>query len=88
MLAKESPTVAEKLIYLRCTHNLMVAMGNEDYADSQRQASIALEVSTIYFWEYFFKFVILSLKKSVMCDMLLNGWMFCMFKLWGDVAGI
>ena len=44
VLIKESPSVAEKLIRLRCTHNLMVAMGNEDYADSQRQASIALEV--------------------------------------------
>ncbi|XP_071847248.1 armadillo-like helical domain containing protein 1 [Apostichopus japonicus] len=43
MLAKESPSVAEKLIYLRCTHHLMIAMGNEDYADSQRQASVALE---------------------------------------------
>lgn len=43
VLIKESPSVAEKLIRLRCTHNLMVAMGNEDYADSQRQASMALE---------------------------------------------
>lgn len=48
MLAKESPTVAEKLIYLRCTHHLMIAMGNEDYADSQRQASVALEVSQFF----------------------------------------
>ncbi|XP_072048315.1 armadillo-like helical domain containing protein 1 [Amphiura filiformis] len=43
ILVKESRPIAEKLIQLRCVHNLMVAMGNEDHADSQRQASITLE---------------------------------------------
>jgi len=32
------------LFQLRVVHNLMYAMGNMDYADSQRQASISLEV--------------------------------------------
>ena len=29
---------------MRVTHNLLYAMGNVDYADSQRQASLSLEV--------------------------------------------
>lgn len=43
ILARESNELAEKLIQLRVVHNLMYAMGNMDYADSQRQASISLE---------------------------------------------
>ena len=31
-------------LQLRVVHNLMCAMGNMDYADSQRQSSISLEV--------------------------------------------
>ncbi|CAG2202989.1 Armadillo-like helical domain containing protein 1 [Mytilus edulis] len=38
-----SNEIAEKLIQLRVTHNLLYTMGNMDYADSQRQASISLE---------------------------------------------
>ncbi|KAL8622431.1 hypothetical protein ACOMHN_034096 [Nucella lapillus] len=43
ILAGESNNQAEKLIQLRVVHNLLFAMGNSDYADSQRQASITLE---------------------------------------------
>ncbi|XP_063441619.1 armadillo-like helical domain containing protein 1 [Mytilus trossulus] len=43
ILARESNEIAEKLIQLRVTHNLLYTMGNMDYADSQRQASISLE---------------------------------------------
>ncbi|XP_045159982.1 armadillo-like helical domain containing protein 1 [Mercenaria mercenaria] len=43
ILARESNELAEKLIQLRVVHNLCYAMGNMDYADSQRQASISLE---------------------------------------------
>ena len=35
------------LFQLRVVHNLMYAMGNMDYADSQRQSSISLEVCYI-----------------------------------------
>ena len=37
--------IAESLVQLRVVHNLMYAMGNADYADSQRQAAISLGVS-------------------------------------------
>ncbi|XP_052775709.1 armadillo-like helical domain containing protein 1 [Mya arenaria] len=43
ILARDSNELAEKLIQLRVVHNLTYAMGNMDYADSQRQASISLE---------------------------------------------
>ncbi|XP_052258439.1 armadillo-like helical domain containing protein 1 [Dreissena polymorpha] len=43
ILARESNDLAEKLIQKRVVHNLMYAMGNMDYADSQRQSSISLE---------------------------------------------
>ncbi|XP_060562979.1 armadillo-like helical domain containing protein 1 [Ruditapes philippinarum] len=43
ILARESNELAERLIQLRVVHNLCYAMGNMDYADSQRQASISLE---------------------------------------------
>jgi hypothetical protein len=42
-LVRDMREIAEKLIQKRCVHNLMVAMGNEDHADGQRQASITLE---------------------------------------------
>lgn len=42
-LCKMSPELAERLVSLRVTHSLMFAMGNQDYADSQRQAAITLE---------------------------------------------
>ena len=44
VLSRESRAQAEALIQLRCVHSLMVAMGNTDYADSQRQAAITLAV--------------------------------------------
>ncbi|XP_046353431.1 armadillo-like helical domain containing protein 1 isoform X2 [Haliotis rufescens] len=43
ILARDRNELAEKLIQTRVVHNLMFAMGNQDYADSQRQASITLE---------------------------------------------
>ncbi|XP_033637132.1 armadillo-like helical domain containing protein 1 [Asterias rubens] len=43
VLVREMREIAQKLIQKRCVHNLMIAMGNEDHADSQRQASITLE---------------------------------------------
>ncbi|XP_070563308.1 armadillo-like helical domain containing protein 1 [Ptychodera flava] len=46
ILVREFEDIGEKLIQLRVVHNLMVAMGNEDHADSQRQASITLEFLT------------------------------------------
>ncbi|NWI99572.1 ARMD1 protein, partial [Crypturellus undulatus] len=42
ILAKESAAVAEELIQLEVVHSLMVAMGNQDHAVSQRHASISL----------------------------------------------
>ena len=47
VLSRESRAQAEALIQLRCVHSLMVAMGNTDYADSQRQAAITLAVGFI-----------------------------------------
>ncbi|XP_063729195.1 armadillo-like helical domain containing protein 1 [Symsagittifera roscoffensis] len=44
ILSHNSIEVAEKFVQLGVTHNLMIAMGNSDYADSQRQASITLEI--------------------------------------------
>jgi len=43
ILARESSKVAESLVQKRVTHHMMYAMGNTDYADSQRQAAISLE---------------------------------------------
>ncbi|OXB68505.1 hypothetical protein ASZ78_000442, partial [Callipepla squamata] len=43
VLAKESAEVAEDLIQLKVVDGLMVAVGNLDYAPSQRNASVSLE---------------------------------------------
>ncbi|XP_031549299.1 armadillo-like helical domain containing protein 1 isoform X2 [Actinia tenebrosa] len=43
ILAKESPEIAESLVQLRAVHGILLAMGNTLYAESQRQAGIALE---------------------------------------------
>jgi len=43
ILSRENNKIAEDLVQLRVTHHLMYAMGNTDYADSQRQASVSLE---------------------------------------------
>ena len=45
VLGRESHSIAESLVHLRVAHNLLFAMGNSDYADSQRQAAISLGVS-------------------------------------------
>uniref|UniRef100_A0A1I8GFC6 Armadillo-type protein n=2 Tax=Macrostomum lignano TaxID=282301 RepID=A0A1I8GFC6_9PLAT len=42
-LARQSDRICDRLVYLRAVHHLMFAMGNLDHADSQRQASVALE---------------------------------------------
>ena len=43
ILARESPHVAQKLLHMGVVHGLMVAMGNEEHSDSQRQAALSLE---------------------------------------------
>jgi len=43
VLCQQSPELSDGLIQLRVVHNLMYTMGNVDYADSQRQASMTLE---------------------------------------------
>ncbi|ELT97532.1 hypothetical protein CAPTEDRAFT_120269 [Capitella teleta] len=43
VLIRDKGTLAEDLIRLRVVHHLMFAIGNVDYADSQRQAAISLE---------------------------------------------
>ncbi|MBN3302323.1 ARMD1 protein, partial [Amia calva] len=43
MLAQGSPTLSEELLPLGLVHHLLYAMGYQDHADSQRQASLALE---------------------------------------------
>ncbi|XP_041063583.1 armadillo-like helical domain containing protein 1 isoform X2 [Carcharodon carcharias] len=44
ILIQESAEIAEELLQLRVVHHLMIAMGNLDHADSQRQASLTLEL--------------------------------------------
>ncbi|KAF4072677.1 hypothetical protein AMELA_G00265670 [Ameiurus melas] len=43
MLAVESCETSEELIRLGVTHHLLYAMGNQEHADAQRQASLTLE---------------------------------------------
>ncbi|XP_029474728.1 armadillo-like helical domain containing protein 1 isoform X2 [Rhinatrema bivittatum] len=42
MLSQESPDLCEELIRLQVVHHLLYAIGNQEHADSQRQASLAL----------------------------------------------
>ncbi|GAA6098463.1 armadillo-like helical domain containing protein 1 isoform X1 [Tachysurus ichikawai] len=42
MLAVESRETSEELIRLGVVHHLLCAMGNQEHADAQRQASLAL----------------------------------------------
>jgi hypothetical protein len=44
VLARSSLRVAEELLHLRVIHSLMAAMGNTDHSNSQRLASVTLEV--------------------------------------------
>lgn len=44
ILCRDSSNIAEKFLKIRVIHQLLYAMGNVDYADSQRQASLSLEV--------------------------------------------
>ncbi|XP_043941273.1 armadillo-like helical domain containing protein 1 [Protopterus annectens] len=43
ILAMDSLETAEELVRLEVIHHLLYAMGNQDHADSQRQASVSLE---------------------------------------------
>ncbi|XP_051866613.1 LOW QUALITY PROTEIN: armadillo-like helical domain containing protein 1 [Pristis pectinata] len=43
IIIKESTDIAEELLQLRVVHHLMIAMGNLEYADSQKQACLAVE---------------------------------------------
>lgn len=45
VLAQHNISLAEELVQLDVVHSLMVAMANSDHSNSQRQASLALEVS-------------------------------------------
>ncbi|KAI4549643.1 hypothetical protein MG293_001973, partial [Ovis ammon polii] len=44
ILARHNTTLAEEMLHLRVIHSLMAAMGNTDHSNSQRQASLTLEV--------------------------------------------
>ena len=69
MLARESHSIAESLVQLRVVHNLMYAMGNTDYADSQRQAAITLAVGFIFsdFLPYWLELLCKSLLFQYFC---------------------
>ncbi|XP_004621642.1 armadillo-like helical domain containing protein 1 [Sorex araneus] len=43
VLAQHNMSLAEEMLRLGVVHSLMVAMGNQDHSNSQRQASLALE---------------------------------------------
>uniref|UniRef100_A0A8C2F650 Armadillo like helical domain containing 1 n=1 Tax=Cyprinus carpio TaxID=7962 RepID=A0A8C2F650_CYPCA len=43
ILAQRSEEISKELLSLRVIHHLLYAMGNQEHADSQRQASLALE---------------------------------------------
>ncbi|XP_032492950.1 armadillo-like helical domain containing protein 1 [Phocoena sinus] len=44
ILARGNTSLAEEMLHLRVVHSLMAAMGNMDHSNSQRQASLTLEV--------------------------------------------
>lgn len=44
VLARGNTSLAEEMLRLRVVHSLMAAMGNADHSNSQRQASLTLEV--------------------------------------------
>uniref|UniRef100_A0A8C4S9V3 Armadillo like helical domain containing 1 n=1 Tax=Erpetoichthys calabaricus TaxID=27687 RepID=A0A8C4S9V3_ERPCA len=44
ILAKQSPELSKELLHLRVVHHLVYAMGNQENSESQRQASLTLEV--------------------------------------------
>ncbi|RXN34560.1 adenine DNA glycosylase-like protein [Labeo rohita] len=43
ILAQRSEEISKELLSLRVIHHLLYAMGNQEHADAQRQASLALE---------------------------------------------
>lgn len=44
ILARNDLNLAKELLHLRVVHGLMSAMGNTDHSNSQRLASLTLEV--------------------------------------------
>jgi len=44
ILAQRNEEISKELLSLRVIHHLLYAMGNQEHADAQRQASLALEV--------------------------------------------
>ncbi|KAM9109027.1 armadillo-like helical domain containing protein 1 isoform 3-T4 [Megaptera novaeangliae] len=44
ILARGNTSLAEEMLHLRVVHGLMAAMGNTDHSNSQRQASLTLEL--------------------------------------------
>lgn len=44
ILARRNTSLAEEMLHLRVVHSLLAAMGNTDHSNSQRQASLTLEV--------------------------------------------
>lgn len=44
ILARSDLNLAEEMLHLRVIHSLMSAMGNTDHSNSQRLASLTLEV--------------------------------------------
>lgn len=45
VLAHSNTSLAEEMLNMGVVHSLMAAMGNTDHSNSQRQASLTLEVS-------------------------------------------
>uniref|UniRef100_A0A9L0QZN6 Armadillo like helical domain containing 1 n=1 Tax=Equus caballus TaxID=9796 RepID=A0A9L0QZN6_HORSE len=45
VLARSNTSLAQEMLHLRVVHSLLSAMGNTDHSNSQRQASLTLQVS-------------------------------------------
>jgi len=44
ILSRDSSQIASEFLRMQVAHQLLFAMGNVDFADSQRQAALTLEV--------------------------------------------
>ena len=92
VLSRESRAQAQALIQLRCVHSLMVAMGNADYADSQRQAAITLAVrkfiSALYFgkWNHVVFFSISVVHSRSLTNTVARRWATtCTTRSWWEI---
>lgn len=47
VLSRDSSQIASMLLKIKVIQQLLYAMGNVDYADSQRQAALTLEVQML-----------------------------------------